>query len=44
MTNWARYLHWLKLGKCQICGEESGGRVMCPACEDEVNREAEEVA
>lgn len=44
MSEYARYLTWVLQGKCQICGEFSHGRQMCPVCEAEINRQAEEVA
>lgn len=44
MTDWARYLYWLRVGRCQICGEQINGdkRLMCRNCEEEINKEAEQ--
>ena len=44
MSEYVRYLTWIYQGKCQVCGEFADGRQLCPACEEEINREAERVA
>ena len=43
MKDYARYLTWLAIGRCQICGQDTGGndRDMCISCEEEINAQAE---